>query len=98
MSLFFVQADDDNWINCHQIRLIVHYCIKKEVECVETAEALFDSDIIDTIFAQLCSHSTSRNYINYLLKELLGSKFTLDQITKQAAESTSKTSERKQYA
>ena len=74
IKFFFVEAGDQNWINCPQILFIVEYCIQKEVELADTPEGVFNSEVICTIFSGLTAHSNSRKFVNYLWKELLEDK------------------------
>ena len=38
------------------------------------------------IFAELCQHSSSKEYITFLYKDLIEEKFELDKITESLAE------------
>ena len=38
------------------------------------------------IFAELCQHSSSKEYITFLYKDLIEEKFELDNITESVAE------------
>ena len=60
IRFFFVRIDDEDWVNCHQIRLIVEHCIKKAVQKANTAEAVFENEVLNMIFAELCQHQSSK--------------------------------------
>ena len=38
------------------------------------------------IFAELCQHSSSKEYVNFLYKDLIEEKFELDDISESVAE------------
>ena len=71
IDLYFIRADDPNWINSPKIRLIIDYCIQKEVEEAKTYEDVKNSQVIDVIFTALTQHTNSRKFVTYLLEEIL---------------------------
>ena len=50
-----------------------------------TAEAIFESDVLNTIFSELCQHENSTEYVNFLFKDMIDTKFSLDEISVYAA-------------
>lgn len=71
LRLFFTKISDNDWINCDKIRLIVTHCIKYEVKFAKTAETLFESDVLSTVFSALCEHQNAVTYVNFLFQDLL---------------------------
>ena len=56
LHYFFACPDDANWIDGIKVRLVVSFCIEREVNCAKSMDAVYESEILEIVFEELCQH------------------------------------------
>ena len=77
---------DEDWINSRRLQLLVKHSINHVVTHAETLIDIVQSDVLNAIFDELIKHPSAANYIHYLYKDILETRFTLESISDRAIE------------
>jgi len=95
IRFFFVQLGDEDWLDSAKIRLIVAFCIDSEVKIAKTAQEVYESDVLNAVFSEICSQTS---YPQFLFREICSHKFDLDSLAQTSVENERKQTERKKWS
>ena len=77
---------EEDWINSRRLQLLVKHSINHVVTHAETFMDVVSSDVLNTIFNELIKHPSAANFIHYLYRDILDTKFSLESISDRAIE------------
>lgn len=86
IRFFFVRVGDLNTAASAQLKVIIEYCVNKSVESAESAEQVFENDVITMIFSAIAESAQSRQFVDFMFKDLLEAKLDIEQISEHTAE------------